>query len=38
VRITNLQPGALKGSRSLSMSLELAPSNALNDELSIAYT
>lgn len=38
VRLTNPQYGVLKGIRTLSLGLELAPSNALNDELSLAYT
>jgi hypothetical protein len=37
-RLTNPQVGAVKGIRTLSLGLELAPSVALNNELSIAYT
>lgn len=37
-RLTNPQVGSLKGVRTLAMGLELAPTVALNNELSIAYT
>jgi hypothetical protein len=37
-RITNPRDGEVRGIRTLSMDLELAPSLALNNELSIAYT
>jgi hypothetical protein len=37
-RLTNPTPGAVRGIRTLSMDLELAPSNSLNDMLSIAFT
>lgn len=38
VRLTNPVPGNNRGVRTLSMDLEFAPSNSLNDELSLAYT
>jgi hypothetical protein len=38
VRLTDPQVGALKGVRTLSMGLEFAPSNSLNDEMNWVYS